>query len=205
MCQSHPVYCTSSLTELCGKSIMEVLGDPGTPYNSECCLVWHVSPVKDQNEQWKEKEAAKGLGHLLIDHLIPVGNCLRQNAAASKHHLRLKKRNKICCSKTCLPSFLSCIINYLLTTPKVWPRWNHTDYGAQVGYKCGFEIAMTSADLAEKYAAVLVERHETVKNYVLKITVLLSAANTNWSSLQRGNPWGKRAPRLNNLPGHGVY
>lgn len=38
---------------------------------------------------------------------------------------------------------------------------------------------MTSADLAEKYAAVLVERHETVKNDVLKITVLLSAANTN--------------------------
>ena len=58
-----------------------------------------------------------------------------------------------------------------LKTPQVRPPWSHADCGTHVGYKCRPETAVTSADLAEEYGAVLVAWHETVKNHVLKTTV----------------------------------
>lgn len=142
------------------------------------------------------ERSCKGLGPWVSDHLIPVGSCLRQDVAASKHHFPLKKKNKICCSKTCLPSFLLCIINYFVTTPKVWPPWIHTDYGTQVGYKCGFEIAMTSTDLSDKYAAVLVERHKTVRNDVLKITVATVSYKHQLKILAEGKSLGPEAAEV---------
>lgn len=45
---------------------------------------------------------------------------------------------------------------------------------------------MTSADLGEEYAAVLVERHETVKNDGLKLSVASFSYKRQWNVLAEG-------------------
>lgn len=55
---------------------------------------------------------------------------------------------------------------------------------------------MTSTDLAEDYAAVLVERHKTVRNDVLKITVATVSYRHQLKILAEGKSLGPEATEV---------